>query len=149
METSFDCSLPHSKEMHLNRWQNVGQEREGAFQEKLGVSEVKEPTIIPDQKGHYINFNYAVEPYNGGNGCHCLSLLAMTSLVTPCVFLLASSSAFFAQGVEVSSTSTEYLSKYKYTYKYTYKHKHRGLRSQAPALSAYAAPQFVQGCMTR
>ena len=36
--------------MHLNRWQNVGQEREGAFQEKLGVSEVKEPTIIPEQK---------------------------------------------------------------------------------------------------
>ena len=133
------------QEMHLNRWQNVGQEREGAFQEKLGVSEVKEPTIIPERKCHYINLNYALEPYNGGNGCHCLSLLAMTSLVTPCVFLLASSSAFFAQGVEVSSTSTEYLSKYKYTYKY----KHRGLGSQAPALSAYAAPQFVQGCMTR
>ena len=110
---------------------------------------MKEPTIIPERKGLYINFNYAVEPYNGGNGCHCLSLLAMTSLVTPCVFLLASSSAFLAQGVEVSSTSTEYLSKYKYTYKYTYKYKHRGLGSQAPALSAYAAPQFVQGCMTR
>ena len=80
---------------------------------------MKEPTIIPERKGLYINFNYAVEPYNGGNGCHCLSLLAMTSLVTPCVFLLASSSAFFAQGVEVSSTSTEYLSKYKYKYTYS------------------------------
>ena len=101
---------------------------------------MKEPTIIPERKGHYINFNYAVEPYNGGNGCHCLSLLAMTSLVTPCVFLLASSSAFFAQGVDVSSTSTEYLSKYKYKYKYTYRHKqkHRGLRSQTQALNTSA-----------
>ena len=107
----------------------------------MGVSEVKEPTIIPERKGHYKNFNYAVEPYNGDNGCHCLSLLAMTSLVTPCVFLLVSSSEFFAQGVDVSSTSTEYLSKYKY--------KYRALKSKAQALSTCAAPQFVQGCMTR
>ena len=49
MKTFCDCNI-HTKEAHLNIWQNVGHGRDGAFQEELGVSEVKEPTIIPEQK---------------------------------------------------------------------------------------------------
>ena len=72
---------------------------------------MKKPPIIPGEEKEFKNTFHSKEqiPHHGESDCQSLTFLAINSLATPCVFLLDNSSGFFAQGVWVSSTSTEYL----------------------------------------